>query len=98
MLKKLQTLFIAFALIAWFSGCATPTDHNAIRLAVSQSNDEAQRLYHVAPFSSDNGKLMMMGNHWVWDGHGSAEGHNLVAKVTFDRGGTPAKVEVHEAH
>src|SRR5277367_2046052 len=92
--KNLQLLLIALAFIPIFCGCATPTDPNAIRLAVSQSNNEAQRLYHVAPFTSENGKLWMAGNHWVWDARASAEGHDYTSKVTFDRSGSVATVDV----
>jgi hypothetical protein len=94
MRKNLQTLLLTLAFVAFLCGCATPTDHNAIRLAVSQSNLEAQRLYQAAPFTSDNGKLWMAGNHWVWDARATADGHEFTAKVTFNRGGAVASVQV----
>lgn len=92
--KNLESLLLTLALAAFLCGCATPTDHNAIRLAVSQSNDEAQRLYQVAPFQSEDGKLWMAGNHWVWDARTTADGHDLTAHVTFDRNGAIATVRV----
>jgi len=94
MRKNLQALLLTLAFTAFLCGCATPTDNNAIRLAVTQSNLEAQRLYQVAPFTSDNGKLWMAGNHWVWDGRANADGHEFTSKVTFERGGTVAAVQV----
>jgi hypothetical protein len=95
MLKNLQALLLTLAFAAYLCGCATPTDDNAIRLAVSQSNLEAQRLYQVTPFRSEDGKLWMSGNHWVWDAKTTADGHELTAKVTFDRNGAVAVVLVH---
>jgi hypothetical protein len=94
MRKNLQALMLTLAFIAFLCGCATPTDKNAIRLAVSQSNEEAQRLFQVAPFKSDDGKLWMAGNHWVWDARANADGHDFTAKVTFDRSGAPVAVQV----
>ena len=94
MRKNLQALVLTLAFTAFLCGCATPTDHNAIRLAVSQSNVEAQRLYQVAPFTSDNGKLWMAGNHWVWDAKTTADGHDLTSRVDFDRNGAVATVHV----
>jgi hypothetical protein len=95
MRKNLQALVTMLAFIAFLCGCATPTDQNAIRLAVSQSNEEAQRLYQVAPFKSDDGKLWMAGNHWVWDARTTADGHDLSSRVDFDRNGAVASVQVH---
>lgn len=95
MRRNLQALLTVMALTAFLCGCATPTDDNAIRLAVSQSNDEAMRMYNVAPFRSDDGKLWMAGNHWVWDAHTtSPDGHEMTAHVTFDRGGTVIAAQV----
>ena len=95
MRKNLQALLLTLAFPAFLCGCATPTDDNAIRLAVSQSNLEAQRLYQVTPFKSDDGKLWMAGNHWVWDAKTTADGHDYTSKVTFDRNGAVATVQVH---
>lgn len=94
MRKNLLSLLIASIFIGLFCGCVTPTDANAVRLAVTQSNNEALRLYHVAPFKAENGKLRMEGNHWVWDARTSAKEPDMVAKVTFDRNGAVATVDV----
>jgi hypothetical protein len=94
MCKNLQALLLTLAFTAFLCGCATPTDKNAIRVAVTQSNDEAQRQYQVAPFTSDNGKLWMAGNHWEWDGRANADGHDYTSKVTFDRSSTVVLVQV----
>ncbi len=94
MRKNLQALLLTLAFTAFLSGCATPTDKNAIRLAVSESNNEAQRLYQVTPFKSDDGKLWMAGNHWVWDARANADGHDYTSKVTFDRNAAVATVKV----
>ena len=94
MKKNLFALLLATAFIPLFSGCATCTDENAVRLAVTQSNEAAQRKYQVTPFRSEDGKLWTQGNHFVWDAHTSANGHDMVAKVTFDRNGAVATVDV----
>jgi len=94
MRKNLQALVLTLAFTAFLCGCATPTDKNAIHLAVMQSNDEAQRLYQVAPFKSDDGKLWMDGNHWVWDARTTADSHDFTSKVTFDRNAAVASVQV----
>jgi hypothetical protein len=94
MQKKLQALVIVFALVAFFCGCATPTDPKAISLAVSQSNVETQRLYQVEPFKSEDGKLWKAGNHWVWDARTTADSHDYTSRVSFDRNGAVATVHV----
>ena len=96
MCKTLQTLAMTLAFIAFLCGCATPTDHNAIRLAVSQSNEEAMRLYQLAPFRSDDGKLWMSGHHWVWDARVTVDGHDYTSRVTFDRNAAAAEVHVQQ--
>ena len=84
------------ALVALLWGCATATDDNAIKLAVDQSNDSAQRLYQVAPFTRDSGKLWKAGNHWVWDAKVSSDGHTYTSRVSFERTGTVATVTVQK--
>jgi hypothetical protein len=95
MRKNLQALLLTLAFAAFLCGCATPTNDNVIRIAVSQSNLEAQRMYQVTPFRSDDGKLWMAGNHWVWDAKTTVDGHEMTAKVTFDRNDAVVLVQVY---
>lgn len=93
--KNFQAVALVITLFTWLVGCATQTDPNAIKLAVDQSNDAAQRQYQVSPFTRDSGKLWKAGNHWVWDAKVSSDGHTYVSRVSFDRNGGPATVDVH---
>ena len=78
-----------------FCGCARiPSARTVSRLAVVTSNREAERLYHVEPFKQQHGQLRAEGDHLVWDGLTSSGGHDLLAKVTFDKSGSVASVDV----
>lgn len=78
-----------------FSGCRpVPGTARLLPVAVRASNEEAARLYHVEPFNEQDGQMRRAGDGFVWEGLTSSGGHDLVARVTFDRAGSIEGVEV----
>jgi hypothetical protein len=81
----LASLFAAVALF----GCA-----RASSVAVTKSNQEAKRLYHVEPFKEEHGQWRLDGEQKVWDALTSAGGHDFTARVVFDERGAVVSVDV----
>jgi len=95
MRANLQPILIALTIIALFCGCASaPGPATLSQMAVAKSNEEAQRLYHVAPFKLRDGNFVTEGNHRVWDALTSSGGFDVVSKVIFDRSGSVVSIEV----
>jgi hypothetical protein len=90
--------FISLALLLAaliFCGCAREASvASRSRLAVSRSNQEAKRLYHVEPFKEEHGQWRSEGQEQIWEALTSSGGHDMTAKVIFDRRGSVVSAHV----
>jgi hypothetical protein len=94
-MSRVFQLLVLLSLSMLMSGCAArQSASDASRLAALKSNQEAMRLYHVAPFKPQDGDLRKESDHLVWDGLTSSGGMDAVSKVIFDSHGLIVSVDV----
>ena len=77
-----------FAAVVFF-GCTRESS-----VAVTKSNQEAKRLYHVEPFKEGHGQWRLDGEQKIWDALTSTGGHDFTARVVFDQRGAVVSVDV----
>ena len=92
-LESVPEVLLCTALI--WCGCARDIHMaSGSRLAVAESNEEAQRLYGIKPFKQEHRSWRFEGQQWIWQALTSFGGQDMVAKVTLDERGAVASVEV----
>jgi hypothetical protein len=89
----LLVVLLLVALILF--GCTrSPSAPSVSQVAVARSNQEAKRLYDIAPFKQEHGQFRTNGTGPVWEALTSSGGHDVTAKVTFDEHGSVVGVDV----
>jgi hypothetical protein len=77
-------------------GCIPNSNVTVTSIAVSKSNQEAKRLFHVEPFREGHGQWRPEGVHKVWDALTSTAKHDFTAKVVLDESGAVVSVTVRK--
>ena len=92
---KALCLFLLLSLLL-LASCGKSLDRTAAsRLAASLANEECRRLYHRAPFSSDDYDAQVIRGRWSWGRLDPAGKEGFSAEVSFKRNGSDTRVVVY---